>query len=208
MRFDEIVKNILESSDYRGEHQAPTKGEGSAPLWNLTEIYPDDIYSSKAVQYYGDASPLDSQAILVMHSYRNRPNAKVVIYRAVPKIESREDIIDRLEYEKSEILRRADKNPKIKKSMDKAGFYNVSKYFDYIHNELEKIKNSPQIEEQKIDINRGDWITTVRGYAVEHGEGTLLGNYKILKKTVFARDVFTDANSIFEFGYDPQPVVK
>ena len=128
--------------DYRGQHQAPTAGEGSAPLWDLTQIYPDDIYSSKAAQYYGDASPLDKQAISIMHSYRNRPDAKVTIYRAVPS--------------------------------------NI-----------------------KLDINSRDWVTTVRQYAVNHGEAALREDYKIIKKLVPAKHLFTDANSIFEFGYDP-----
>jgi hypothetical protein len=54
-------------------------------------------------------------------------------------------------------------------------------------------------------INRGDWVTTVRGYAKEHGESALNGEYDILKKKVTARDIFTDGNSWMEWGYDPQP---
>jgi hypothetical protein len=54
-------------------------------------------------------------------------------------------------------------------------------------------------------INRGDWVTTVRGYAKEHGESALNGEYDILKTGVFARDLFTDGNSWMEWGYDPQP---
>jgi hypothetical protein len=52
-------------------------------------------------------------------------------------------------------------------------------------------------------INAGDWVTTVRAYAVEHGEGPLNGNYKVLDKVVRADEVFTNGDSIFEFGYDP-----
>ena len=52
-------------------------------------------------------------------------------------------------------------------------------------------------------INPGDWVTTVRGYAVEHGKGALKGSYKILAKVVRADEVFTNGDSIFEFGYDP-----
>ena len=51
-------------------------------------------------------------------------------------------------------------------------------------------------------ITNGDWVTIVRDYAVEHGEANLDGNYQIVKKIVRARDVFTDANSILEQGYD------
>ena len=54
-------------------------------------------------------------------------------------------------------------------------------------------------------INRGDWITTVRQYAKDHGESALNGEYSIIKKSVTARDIFTDGNSWLEWGYDPQP---
>lgn len=54
-------------------------------------------------------------------------------------------------------------------------------------------------------LNIGDWVTLDRQYAKEHGEGALNGNYKIVKKTVKARDLFTNGDSIYEMGYDPQP---
>jgi len=191
------------SEDYRGQHQAPTAGEGSAPLWNLTQIYPDDIYSSKAVQYYGDGSSLDGQAISIMHSCQNKPNNKIAIYRAVPNIESTEEKINRLYKEKAYILKRGNGNPSINKQMDKLGIHNISKYFNHIYDELKKLELLPPSTKNKLSINKGDWVTTVRQYAVDHGESALLGDYKILKKIVPAKHLFTDANSIFEFGYDP-----
>lgn len=195
-------KRFYEEYDYRGQHTAPTAGEGSAPLWDLTKIYPDDIYSNKAVQYYGDASPLDSQAIFIMHSCRNRPNAKVAIYRAVPFIESTEQKISRLNKEKAHILRRGNSSLSINKQMAKLGIDNLSKYYDYISNELKELESSTE-NNTKLEINPHDWVTTVRQYAVDHGEASLKGDYKILKKIVPAKHLFTDANSIFEFGYDP-----
>ena len=57
---------------------------------------------------------------------------------------------------------------------------------------------------QSNDINPGDWITTIKSYAVQHGEGPLGGDYKILEKTVPAGDLYTNGDSIFEFGYDPK----
>ena len=54
-------------------------------------------------------------------------------------------------------------------------------------------------------LNVGDWVTLDRQYAKEHGEGALNGDYKIVKKTVKARDLFTNGDSIYEMGYDPQP---
>lgn len=57
-------------------------------------------------------------------------------------------------------------------------------------------------------INKGDWVTTSKKYAIEHGKENLNGNYKILSKMVYARDLFTDGNSLLEWGYDPQPEDK
>ncbi len=53
-------------------------------------------------------------------------------------------------------------------------------------------------------INRGDWVAITRDYAREHGEGALNGEYRIITKTVKARDIFTNGDSIQEWGYDPQ----
>jgi len=63
----------------------------------------------------------------------------------------------------------------------------------------------PKSVPTKEALNTGDWITLDRQYAKEHGEGALGGDYKIIKKTVKARDLFTNGDSIYEMGYDPQP---
>lgn len=57
----------------------------------------------------------------------------------------------------------------------------------------------------KVKINRGDWVTIVRSYAAEHGYSNLRNKFKIIQKTVFARDVFNSGDSVLEWGYDPQP---
>ena len=54
-------------------------------------------------------------------------------------------------------------------------------------------------------ISPGDWVTTVRQYAKDHGESALNGDYRILKSTVHARDIFTAGDSWLEWGYHPQP---
>ena len=54
------------------------------------------------------------------------------------------------------------------------------------------------------DINQGDWVTLSKNYAVDHGEHALKNNYDILEKRVKARDLWTNADSIQEFGYHPQ----
>lgn len=59
-------------------------------------------------------------------------------------------------------------------------------------------------KDEKIkDINQGDWVTINKQYAKEHGESVLLGDYKILEKKVKAKDIWTNADSIHEYGYDP-----
>ena len=52
-------------------------------------------------------------------------------------------------------------------------------------------------------INPGDWVTPSKAYALEHGarfdEGT-----DILEAKVKAGDLFTEGNSIYEFGWSPK----
>ena len=51
-------------------------------------------------------------------------------------------------------------------------------------------------------IRNGDWITLTYDYAKNHGQSNILGNYRIIRKKVKASEIFTDGNSIHEFGYD------
>lgn len=133
-----------ERPDYVGVHTAPMKSDATAPLHDLTKIYPDDIYSSNAARYYGHyGDARDASAIRSMQAVKGKPDELVTIYRAVPN------------------------DPKI-----------------------------PSV------INNGDWVTLSKKYAQEHGEGALNGNYKIISEKVPAKKLFTDANSIYEFGYD------
>jgi hypothetical protein len=52
------------------------------------------------------------------------------------------------------------------------------------------------------DIYGGDWITPNINYAKEHGRRFDDG-YHIIEKTVPAKHIWNDGNSIHEFGYDP-----
>jgi hypothetical protein len=144
-RFKATSDDIRFMPDYSGEHKAPQRDSG-APLDNLKDVYPDDVYGPKGALYYGQASgdATDKAAIRILQSARNKPDAPVKVFRAIPK----------------------------------------------------SIKSN--------EINSGDWITTIKSYAVQHGEGALGGDYKILEKTVPAGDLYTNGDSIFEFGYDPK----
>ncbi len=59
-------------------------------------------------------------------------------------------------------------------------------------------------KDAKGKINPGDWVTTSRAYAKEHGQGALNNNFKIVKSTVKARDIWTAGDSMLEWGYHPQ----
>lgn len=145
-----LSKDKQELEDYRMDHQSPGR-EGNAPLSDLTgdgNIYPDDVYSDKAVQYYGTGDDvMDRQSFNKAKLYRGKPNAMVDIYRAVPK-----GVADK--------------------------------------------------------INTGDWVTINKNYAKEHGESYFDGKYDILTKKVKAGDIFTNGDSIHEWGYEPEGNVK
>lgn len=130
-------------SEYGIEHRPPSPDSG-APLYDLTgngEVYPDDIYSDKAAQYYGHGDArLDKETVKIAQSYKGKPDGEVTIYRAIPE--------------------------------------NISS-----------------------EINTGDWVTINKNYAIEHGESQFDGKYKILEKIVKAKEVFTNGDSIHEYGY-------
>ena len=135
--------------EYQGGHKPPSESYG-APLHDLTQIYPDDIYSHKALNLYGMGHPehkkMDMESLFKAQLYRNKPDSSVPIFRAVP---------------------------------------------------------------QHIDkINPQDWVTLSPMYAKLHGESRLGGKYKILKKTVKAKDLWTAGDSIHEWGYHPEEEKK
>ena len=137
----------IKDVSYRGQHTAPGPDFG-APLHDLTgggQMYPADVYSEKAAQYYGSGNRrADIEAFNLAKRVRGNPDAEVTMYRAVPK------------------------NADISA------------------------------------INAGDWVTLSKDYAKNHGESVLRGDYKILSKKVKAKDLWTNADSIQEFGYQPQ----
>lgn len=50
-------------------------------------------------------------------------------------------------------------------------------------------------------IKNGDWVTTSKDYAKEHGVENLKGDYKIASMRAKAKHLYTDGNSIHEWGY-------
>jgi hypothetical protein len=198
------IKSFLIENDYRGEHSAPSSED--SPMYDLSGTYPDDIYSgdaARAYKHYGDSR--DNQAIYTIQSARNKPNKQIKIYRAVPDIN-------------------INIKSKLKPLYDIINYYNKwnffplknqivysleDKYGDLEYNERQKqvindLKTQIQALESQINkgltINNGDWVTISRDYAKEHGDGNLK-NYKIISKTVPARNLYSDGNDIFEWGY-------
>jgi hypothetical protein len=193
--INEVYSN-LGPFDYKGEHQAPHGSDAySSPLYDMTNAFGTDIYTSNAARFFGTGEPYDQYAVSIIQSVRNRPNASITIYRAIPKVLTISEKINELENHKAYIL----KYGKLPKGIN--NWQTSSQYYEYASEELERLKQSPKQDEVLNKINDGDWITTVRQYAVDHGKGHLNGKYKILSKTVKAKNVYGNGDSIFEFGY-------
>ena len=77
-----------EDVSYRRDHSAPTNDGFCAPLHALDQIFPPDIYSDKALRYYGSGSftdKADRESLRVINAVKGNPDAMVTIYRGVPK---------------------------------------------------------------------------------------------------------------------------
>jgi len=185
--------------DYGGEHRPPGPEDG-APLHDLTgqgRVYPDDIYGPNAARYYGHGDdPLDHGTMSIIRQFKGRPSAMAAIYRAVPAgITTAEKLAD-LEKAMAANMRRG----VVPKGESNVG----SVWYNKAHAERARLRALPPEPETKTNINPGDWVTINRQYAKDHGESTLRGKYKIIRKTVRADELYTDGNSIHEYGYWPR----
>jgi len=137
------IKNVGDDIlSYRGSHQAPNARRYGATLDDLTKILPDDVYSAQGKQLYGIGDKaIDSEWRIAALKTRNKPDAEVEVYRAVPK----------------------------------------------------GVK----------DINDGDWVSTSKAYAKQHGENTLNGEYDIVSKKVKAKTLSTEGYP-YEYGYNKE----
>lgn len=190
---------LTENTEYKGVHEAPGKNNG-APLYDLTVLYPDDVYGPNGPQYYGDnrGDSKDRLTFAIIHSVHNKPNKMVTAYRAVPSIITTAEKIRNLEFQRGYIMKYGKIPKDVKTRLDR------SSYYEYICNELDKLRSMVGNEnEEKVTINPGDWVTVNKYYAKEHGESSLLGKYKIISKSVPAKTLFTFADTIHEWGYDP-----
>ncbi len=51
-------------------------------------------------------------------------------------------------------------------------------------------------------VRNGDWVAIVKEYATEHGERMFDGDYRIIENTFPAGELFSNGDSINEWGYD------
>ena len=78
-----VIKTIAEKQ-YRMSHRP---NEDGAPISNMAQIFPDDIYSPNGIRYYGSAGvrgKADRESYDVIKRVKDNPEAEVTIYRAVP----------------------------------------------------------------------------------------------------------------------------
>lgn len=73
-----------EDDTYKMQHTAPTREDNSSGD-DLTDTFGSDIYSSRALQYFGTGSSYDNKAIRIIQGMKGKPEKAVTIYRAVPK---------------------------------------------------------------------------------------------------------------------------
>jgi len=193
---------ITETESYHGEHSAPDH-ENGMPAHNLTGMYPDDIHTlHDAARHYGDngGGGMDNESIGVIRHVKDKPNRLVKIYRAVPKVMSHEEKLDKMKLEMAHHMRYGRPHPSTESKLTGSAYYNQ------LHKEHKELsaKPAPTDEAPKTKINKGDWVSTSKAYAVDHGKSNLKNNYRVLSKTVKAKEIFNDGNSIHEWGYHPQ----
>lgn len=175
--------------DYRGEHSAP--GKDGIPLYDLTQNMPSDVYQT--LHHY-IPSGVAYSVIMASHG---RPHLKVKVYRAVPYTLTAEEQI--LEYQKHK--RYILKTGRLPPDADWSGT-NSSKYYDFISEQIDKLAQQPPTVNQKLALRPGDWVALDRKYAVEHGQSNLRNQYRVLSKTVAAKELFTDGD-LAEWGWAP-----
>ena len=87
---DEIIPKTGEKSmdapgSYRMEHEAP-EPEPGASLDDVSNIYPDDIYSPDAARLYGsNGDDISRESAEIIKQARGNPDSIVTVYRAIPE---------------------------------------------------------------------------------------------------------------------------
>lgn len=192
--------------DYTGSHKAPTNDGFNVPLFNVSSFFPG-IYTEtvqQALRHYGTGLEGELECLLIIRQVYNRPDRKVTIYRAVPKQYSEHGKMKArlLELQKERaMIQKTGKLPRSAGTVNRAAYYD--QLVDNITALVNKLDELPDEPVKQFTINKGDWVTLSRAYAKMHGAAWLNDDFIIVKKVVPAMHVFTDANALTEFGYDP-----
>lgn len=208
-----IAQQILEQEDdYYGEHKAPVKGEGYAPMHDLSGVYPDDFYTMG--RKYVTDEPWSRESLSIVQSAKNRPNKPIKIYRAVPdfnrEIDNQIKTLNQAlwYYRKWGWFKIGDNVVKKYENIVTSKHGELDSQGDYQiipkRIEQEMVSEIERLESQKtksVKIEPNNWVTISKSYAVEHGKDNLGGKYKIVTKTVPAKNLYTDGNDINEWGY-------
>lgn len=226
MNITDLIKeeydNILnEYEEYTRHHKAPTKLSGS-PLYDVSEVFGKDFYiesSDTVARYYGSGYNFDEILVRIIRDYYNKPNDKIKIYRAIPDLNKElknkiDDLLFIARYYDSYRFFPPTYNKKYKKYEDLIEEYKekvTSENPNLKYNEINKKASDLMYRDaynlkdntDKFTINPGDWVSIIREYAVIHGKSNLNNKYKILTKTVSAKDIYTEGY-MEEWGYDPQ----
>jgi len=193
----QLIRESFIDISYRGEHTAPDSRD--APLYDLTMngVYPADVYTH---QRYYTQEPSESVSWAVVNLHKGKPNARVKIYRAVPTVMTPQEELNLIKDRKKYILRHGRLPPGVNTSKSQSQYYD-----ELCDRERELESTAAPTPVQQTLINPGDWVSIDRAYAVSHGEDNLggKGRYRIISKTVLAKHLFTDGNSIVEWGYSP-----
>jgi len=177
----------------RGGLHAPPGPEDGAPLFDVARgIYPEDIYSSNGLHYYGTGNDkMDAEAYRLINQFEAHPNRTVTIYRAVEK-DGAKKIIP------------GDWVTPIRAYAKEHGEANISGDFKIIK----------QLVYARDIFTSGDswleWGYHPQDFAPELPKGA--NKNRSLQEAVdgFANrgDIFTNGDSIQEWGYNPEGAEK
>lgn len=206
--IDKFFKNPLDES-YKGEHRAPSNDGFSCAMHDVESCFPS-FYTKDAYKYYGGYDDDDKITIGQIQSVHNKPNKLITIYRAVPNLNK--EIEDKIKvltditkfYNKYNFLPTKKQviyslQDDIEKENPEISYDELERQIlDKIYKEIELLMLS---KKKPLKINDGDWVTTSKLYAKNHGESSLNNNYKIIKKVVKASELYTNGDSVSEWGY-------
>ena len=206
--------STIEDQDYMGQHSAPTRASDNEPIYSVENTYPQ-IHERGGSEYV--AMSEDREGLNIILSVRNKPNARVTVYRAIPdlnkeiskKISNIQNAINALNATKEHraIKKSREAQNLIYSLMDK---YPIEKHtYDEQQNLMieDLRKQTDELEKElktPLKIEKGNWVTPNKAYAKTHGMKSLNNKYKIIQKTVRAKDLYTNGDSLSEWGYDPQ----